>query len=285
MNLNILSPYVRLAIHSTLKVPHKISTRILYDYELIYVKDGSCRICIEGTDYLVKKNTVVFLRPDIAHSFHVEETDFVQPHIHFDAVYTENSSKTPISFQNKDTMSTEELSFIQEDLFSGANIPYVFVPEKPQKFQELFFSIIQLYGECPSASLLLKARMIELLALIQEQFHTDTAKDILPSGMVIQNIKSYIDQNFRNILTLDSLSKMFYINKFTLMRKFKDSYGINVMKYYNNKRLEHAKDMLMHTNLSIKAIGEHLHFTDAYSFSRFFKSAAGLSPKEFRKKN
>ena len=100
---------------------------------------------------------------------------------------------------------------------------------------------------------------------------------------VIAAVKNYIDENHNNILTLDFLSEMFFINKFTLIRKFKKTYGINIIKYYNEKRLETAKNLLKKSNMTIKQTGDMLNFTDAYSFSRFFKSSVGISPKEYRK--
>jgi len=282
MNKNILSPYIRLATHSTMSAPFVINTRILYDYEIIYVKDGSCKIKIDGTEYICKKNNIVFLRPGVPHSFHDNDTDFIQPHIHFDAVYSKNSTITPISFKSREAMNELELSLIQEDVFADVKIPYVFVPDNPQAFQKIFFDIIYLYSNKPNEKIKLKSKMLELLDMIIEKFVENSLNISKISDTVINNIKNYIDENYRNTLTLDTLSSMYYMNKFTLMRKFKKMYGINIIKYYNNKRIEAAKNMLTHTNLNIKAIGEILNFTDAYSFSRFFKTHIGISPNQFR---
>lgn len=280
--MNILSPYVRLAIHSTITSPFVISRRIIYDYEIIFIKDGLCRIQIDGTDYMCGKNSVVFLRPGVHHSFHsVENTDFVQPHIHFDAVYSEKSKITPISFKPFDGMTEEERQLISEDIFADMEIPYLFRPENPLLFQKLFFDVIEMYS-LGASPIDLKMGMLKLLRQIIRQFDDDIRDKRDDSAQLIDNIKRYIDENYLNVITLDLLADAFYINKFTLMRKFKEAYGMNVIRYYNGKRVECAKKMMKNTNLGVGQIGEILNFTDAYSFSRFFKNAVGVSPLTYR---
>ncbi len=279
MDKNLLSPYIRLAINSVISPPCTINKRILYDYEIIFVKDGKCRININGKDFICKQNNVVFLRPGIPHSFHIETESFVQPHIHFDAAYSKNSVKTPISFKTKENMNDEEKSLIQPDIFSDVDIPYVFTPVNLSAFQKCFFDIINTYAQNKDISVELKYKMLKLLNIIISQFEQDESHF---ASNIFFYIKSYIDQNYQEIITLDFLSDMFHINKFTLMRNFKNLFGINVIKYYNNRRAKSAEYMLEFTNLSVREIGESLSFSDAYSFSRFFKSCKGISPKNYR---
>ena len=89
LNKKAISPYIRTAMHSTLHAGHIIRTRVILDYELILVEGGRCRITIGGTEHICKKDDVIFLRPDVPHSFECfDDQDFVQPHIHFDPVYS-----------------------------------------------------------------------------------------------------------------------------------------------------------------------------------------------------
>ena len=41
MDKNIILPYIRVAMYSTLPNGCVIGERVIYDYEIIYVKDGS----------------------------------------------------------------------------------------------------------------------------------------------------------------------------------------------------------------------------------------------------
>ena len=109
MNTNAISPYIRTALFSVLSAPFAISERVLLDYELIFVLSGKCRMNIAGEEYLCKKGDVIFLPPDTPHSFaSVEDAHFVQPHIHFDPIYTKLSEKRFISYKTKNELSDEE---------------------------------------------------------------------------------------------------------------------------------------------------------------------------------
>lgn len=283
MDRNILSPYVRLATYSVIEPGVTICDRVIYDYEIIFVKDGRCRICIEGKDYICTKNNVVFLRPGILHSFHNSDTAFVQPHIHFDAVYWDKSKITPISFKKIEEMSSEERELIQKDVFD-AKIPYVFYPKDSVRFQEIFFKAIDNFSKNENLQLYQKAAMLELLECIIGQFETGEEKSENSVLVDANAVREYIDGNFRQVLSLDMLAEFFCVNKFTMLRRFKREYGINIMEYYHSKRISDAQNMLEKTGLSVRAIGDILNFTDAYSFSRFFKEKTGYAPKKYREK-
>jgi len=285
MNINEFSPYIRVAMLSTLTAPFKINTRVIFDYEIILVTDGKCKITIDNTEYLCKKNDVVFLRPGIHHKLEcVDHVDFVQPHIHFDMIYSNISDKRFVSFKPKEAMSDDELALIQEDVFKDMCIPYVFIPSDMANFRKLFFEIIEIFEKKKhNYELLYKAKMLELFNCILTQFdHSRMIETDIMSNPIIA-VKNYIDNNYMSVMTLDFLSNQFYFNKYTLLRKFKSMYGKNIISYYRYKRIEYIKNILKTTNISISALSEELNFSDIYSFSRFFKTYVGCSPTVYRK--
>ncbi len=285
MNKQEFSPYIRVAMFSTLIAPFRIEKRVIFDYEIILVSDGKCKITIDNAEYLCKKNDVVFLRPDIPHKFEcIDHCDFVQPHIHFDVSYNDKSDKRFVSFKPKEAMSDDELALIQEDVFKDISIPYVFSPFDMGKFKKIFFEVIEIFQKkAYNYELSYKSKMLELFDCILTQFEHDIAikTDMIYDPVI--TVKNYIDNNFLSVITLDSLSKQFYFNKYTLLRKFKLMYNQTVISYYHNKRIEYIKNALKTTTLPISALSEKLNFSDVYSFSRFFKNCAGCSPTVYRK--
>ena len=182
-------------------------------------------------------------------------------------------------------MSDDELALIQENAFSGCNIPYVFTPIHKEKYRNLFFEIIDIFQEKKHGyTLLYKAKMLELFALLFEQFENKTAVQArsIDTNGYLSSIKSYIDSNYRQQISLDRLAMQFYINKYTLLRQFKKAYGVGIIAYYHALRIDYAKRKLCATNLSITDIAKKLCFCDVYTFSRFFKSSTGSSPREYR---
>lgn len=128
-----------------------------------------------------------------------------------------------------------------------------------------------------------KAKMLELLECILSQFEEKKISENEISSDILASVRNYIDNNYLSVLTLDYLSSHFFINKYTLLRKFKKMYGKNPIEYYREKRIDYAKKMLINSNFSVSEIGEMLNFTDVYSFSRFFKLRTGVSPAKFKK--
>lgn len=287
MNKNVLSPYVRVAMYSIFSSPFFISNRVIFDYEIIFVASGKCKITYEGHEYICKKNDVIFIRPGIDHSFeNVGDRDFVQPHIHYDMVYNDKSEETYVSFKPLSFLTDYEHSLLQKDIVKDLKIPPVFVPDDINAFKSIFYDIIDSYkNKNINSEIYLKLKMLELLRLIFNQFDSFGSNDIIKTNDV-QNIavmaKNYIDNNFMAYLTLEILSKQLYVNKFTLLRNFKSIYDKNIMTYYKEKRIEYIKNALISTDVSITDIAKKMNFSDIFTFSRFFKTAVGCSPTNYR---
>ena len=99
----------------------------------------------------------------------------------------------------------------------------------------------------------------------------------------LQDIKSYLDENWQKKIALDELAEMFYINKYYLARLFKNQYGSSILNYVMDQRITQAKKMLRFTDKQIEVIGRDCGFDDANYFTRMFKKVEGNSPSEYRK--
>ncbi|MBQ1650429.1 MAG: AraC family transcriptional regulator, partial [Prevotella sp.] len=59
--------------------------------------------------------------------------------------------------------------------------------------------------------------------------------------------------------------------------------GVNAHAWINNYVIIQAKKLLLHQRqLNILQIATQLGFSDQAVFSRFFRNATGMSPKEFK---
>lgn len=285
MNKNMFSPFIRLAMYSTIAAPFEINERIIFDYEMIFVSGGKCRLTIDDKEYFCKKNDVVFLRPGIPHKFEsTANADFIQPHFHFDVCYDEKSEERYVSFKSREKMDNYEQSLICDDVFKSADIPFVFAPYDIEKFRNVFFEVIEICLKKPcNYELLYKQKVLELIDMILRQFDKNTANKSVSENDALISVKNYIDNNFLSAITLDSLSGQFYFNKYTLLRKFKSVYKQNIMSYYKELRIDYAKNILKTTSIPIHLLAEKLNFSDIYSFSRFFKASVGCPPTVYRK--
>ncbi len=67
-------------------------------------------------------------------------------------------------------------------------------------------------------------------------------------------------------------------------RGFKSSVGMPPYRYFVARRIERAKELLSTTNQEVTDIALGLGFSSTSHFSTTFKSVAGCSPSEFRRR-
>lgn len=68
-------------------------------------------------------------------------------------------------------------------------------------------------------------------------------------------------------------------------RMFKQYTGLSPTQYQQQIRLQQAKDLLVSSGKTIKAIAYELNFESANYFTAFFKQKAGFTPAVFRKRS
>ena len=60
--------------------------------------------------------------------------------------------------------------------------------------------------------------------------------------------------------------------------------GQTVQDWINRRILQEAQVLLLHTDMTVYAIAEQLHFSDVTVFNRYIKKHLGLSPRAYREK-
>ena len=274
-----INPYIRRTMQSVLACGLEIKRRIIFDYELIYVESGEFLFMYDETEYLCKEGMFLLLRPGIAHSFYSIRKDVSQPHIHFDMVHTANSHLVPISFKDLPECTQEERQLIREDIFKEEpRQPFVHFAQ-PQEALTLFYDIV---AEGHSLSeLQKKAKMLELLdLLIKDNYPSYFVGSPENSISVVQQIKEYIDAGQGMSACLLDLEKQFAYSKYYLDRQFKQEYGVSLIAYRNQKRMQRAQELLR--EMRVSDVAEELGFSSIYAFSRAYKNYFGYSPSFFR---
>ena len=98
-----------------------------------------------------------------------------------------------------------------------------------------------------------------------------------------QAICGYIDKNISSKITLADLSWNLHCSTVTLTEHFKREFGITIMQYITQKRMQMAKQMLLESSTSISEISSACGFADVEYFSRTFKNLCGVSPNRWRR--
>jgi len=98
----------------------------------------------------------------------------------------------------------------------------------------------------------------------------------------IEDILSFINSNLDKDLSIDMLSKEFYLNKYYLMHLFKEETGYTLYSYIQKKRIIKASDLIK-SGRQAGDVCSLCGFGDYSSFVRAFKKEFQLSPKQYYK--
>jgi len=227
------------------------------------VKKGSGTLSYEGVAYSLSAGDCVFLDCNKTYAHNTAEDLWCLQWVHFDG---------------------PRLSQIH-DKFMTDNTSPVFRPISLMPYENLLTELQELSGlDSNVRDMRISEKLMALLAQIMSDCENRESTGILPAkSLILSDIKNYLEAHFRDKITLDDLSGLFYIDKYYLTRRFKQHYGVTVNTYLQHLKITHAKHSLRFTDDSIEKISIDCGIDDPNYFARLFKKIEGLSPGEFRR--
>lgn len=98
----------------------------------------------------------------------------------------------------------------------------------------------------------------------------------------IQKVIAAVDFDLTANLTLSSLAAMQNISPSYLSALFKQEVGETLTEYVNGKRIKRAMQLLETTKMQVQTVAQNCGILDVHYFSKIFKKATGMTPKEYR---
>ena len=112
----------------------------------------------------------------------------------------------------------------------------------------------------------------------------DFVKNVKVERELVNSIKAYISENYRNDITLDKLSQLYFISPSYLSYLFKLITGDSYSDYLKMTRLNNAKQLLeSHPEMKVYEICFEVGYKEYKYFSIQFKNAFGFSPTSIKK--
>ncbi len=99
----------------------------------------------------------------------------------------------------------------------------------------------------------------------------------------IRKVMSYVEEHYKENISLQDVSDLLGIGKEYFCRFFKKNMGISFLQYLNEVRLSHIYQGLMDTDLPIAELMEENGFSNQKLFNRSFKELYGCTPSSVRK--
>lgn len=243
--------------------PHVSSRSNLQSYLFFMVTEGGGSIIYDGVTYELKKNSCVFIdcRKLYCHSSDPDNLWTLQ-WCHFNG---------PM------------ISFIYEKYMERGGRP-VFLPETPELFASVWQKLMEIADSFDYVrDMRINEELSSLLTLLMsESWHPEYRGRRGTKKASVLPVRDYLDEHYQDRITLDELSRIFFISKYYLTHSFKEAFGMSISGYLLNVRITHAKHMLRFNDMSIEEIGNACGIGSLHYFSRVFKEVEGVPPSTYR---
>jgi len=247
-------------------------------YEMYYLLSGDRYYFIKDQTYHLKKGSFVLIKPYDIHSTSNASSKGYERYL--------------ISFHKNflnDFLKGTDCEILLSSFVSGGRV--VNFEGKDQETAEALLTMMLAEFERKQTGYLqfLKAGLMQLLLMaMRRSENTDVAPSVTdyfnPTHKTVSNVAAYINNNYSEDITLNSISNRFFISPCYFSRIFKEATGFSFVEYLNGVRLKEAQRLLAKTDMSVSDIGERVGYKSNTHFGRVFKSAFGISPSLYRKK-
>ena len=228
--------------------------------ELFYVINGKGSFLAEETENAIRKDDFVIVNAGISH--------------------TEVSSPSmPLEYV---TIGMEGLSFS----FEGNKSHIIFSCKNEPK--DLLFYINAMLSEMEEKSRDYETVCQNLLEVLITKLirRTNFAFEVAPSVQINREclkIKRYIEANYIQNITLDSLAELSHLNKYYMAHAFTLHYGCSPIRYLCQTRIEASKELLANTDYSITEVAQYAGFSSQSYFAQCFSKSCGVTASAYRK--
>lgn len=116
------------------------------------------------------------------------------------------------------------------------------------------------------------------------KYLTETYSTYRGDSKLIRDATDYINQNYKDDITLTKVAKEIHVNPSYLSTLFKNKMGKNFSIYLREVRLKESAALLMKTHYSVTELAMEVGFSNQSYFIKSFRDYYGMTPGQYRKK-
>lgn len=229
--------------------------------ELFYIASGKGQFLIQDQVYPVESNNLVIINPNVSHtevSLGSQPLEYIV--VGIDGIELASSASSNGQLCVLDRFESAEISTCLRNMLRE-------MEAKTTGYRD----ICQAYMEILTIRLM---RSTPLSVLSEPQGASGNRQ--------CAAVRRYIEQHYKEPLTLDQLSQEAHMNKYYLAHAFKQEYGVSPINHMISRRIDESKNLLVETDLSMSQIAQFLGFSSLSYFSQVFRKTQGVSPMEYR---
>ena len=229
------------------------------DYYLMYVLHGTLRLRLPEGDRDVSDGTLLIFPPHTPYRYVYtgDGETLTYLWVHFTGSHTAHYL---------DRLSLSPLPLIRDRLPSP-------------RVAEIFESILDCFAKGGALRDAWLSCHLEQLLLTLASLGSETAQE-----MPLARSLRYIDRHYAEALSVATLAAMEGLSYSRYHDVFTAHLGLSPKRYVVRKRLDHACELLLTTDMSVTQIGAQVGYPDACFFTKIFKKEMGYVPSAYRKR-
>lgn len=280
-------PYVRYAhINGGPSDLFFVPTRIIYDYEMIFMTEGELLVRTEDQSYLLTAGDLHVMKPFVTHKRTVPEGKHCfYYNIHFDLMYDGIDFSTDEVYAKPCDDKLSEAEIIPE--LANRNIYELkdfILPSKLKiintyEYQVIFDKIIAAYEENTLPSKIrLSGYMMVLISMMFDSMIEDAGAENYAE--IISKCSEFIINNYNTDVDIVALALEYGFSPNYFRKIFKKLTHMSPHDFLISYRLDQAKKLLLTGQYKINEVAYMVGYNNPYYFSRAYKKQFGVPPSE-----
>ncbi|MBQ8248760.1 MAG: helix-turn-helix transcriptional regulator, partial [Clostridia bacterium] len=165
---------------------------------------------------------------------------------------------------------------------------YVFLKNGEELTSRIYGIIMDMHGENlreeVGFDMIIRGYINILLGMFYRYNILENVWDIYTNEAIrkIRPALEYIDDNYRDEITLKSLADTIHVNREYFCRTFKKATNITPTEYINHVRIWKAEGLLTTTDKSILEVATDVGFSSVSYFNRVFRKFKTTTPSAYR---
>lgn len=251
-------------------------------WEFLYVDKGTVQVCANETWVTLNTGDIIFHKPNEFHAIH----SIGKSSPNLIAISFTSRSLAMNLFEGKSfTLTGNERSLIsliiseaQQTLSTPMHVPSVeqigLKKDTPFASQQLILLYLELF-------LITSARNHPKNSGEQIVIHKNTPEKETTKNERLEEIFQYMEFHICEQIKISDVCDTFSISRSSLQALFHEELGCGVIDYFNNMKIQRAKDIIRDGTMNFTEIAYFLSYSSLPYFSKQFKATTGMSPSEY----
>lgn len=241
--------------------------------EVLIPLEGEVVSCVNEETYHIRSGEVLIIPAGCTHDLHMEE----------------GSERELLLYETNGVFSMKEFGAFRQLLSHP-----IYLTEGSEVRERVHGMLLELIRTYRSGSVLRNMRcyamLLEIYAEIGEEYLRTSASVAEANALhrqmsgedAFNRALDYLNRNYMDDVTLDSLSAYAGFSRYTMSRLFRQHTGKTFTQYLNDQRVVMAMELLSGTKMPVTQVALQCGFNSIATFNRVFRVARGCTPTQYR---